>query len=560
MLVMLALWGCTDKVDDTDATPEDTASNEPVDEDGDGYTTEDDCDDDDDDVFPGAEEVCNDRDDDCDGAIDDDDDDLVEYTWYWDEDGDEYGGEAFTACELPAGASHLGGDCDDANADIHPEATEVCNERDDDCDDLIDQDDDSFDTSTLTTWYADGDNDGYGTSLSTQDSCTQPGGFVSQSGDCDDGDPDVNPTTPWYEDADGDGYGESGGTATTACEQPLGFERSDDDCDDDDASVNPGADEVCDGLDNDCDGAVAADEVDDDGDGWVVCEVDAFGWDAGEIEGGEDCDDLTDTTYPGASELCSDGVDQDCDGNADCDDGDCTEQCSEDCSDGVDNDADGYADCEDDECVAELNCIEDCEDGIDNDADGATDCLDDECWGEEACGDELWVVSAETDWDFAGVAWGDLWAAYGYSTAVNYLYGSVYVYGYKIDGSDSFTCSGELFGYSYGGGRDVGGWSFRETNSYGYAFDWAPTEGDGVQWGPSGCDATLPASVMTFAPTAFTIYRTQDDGSYYAQYDSWAAANTYSYVKYFYGYSVYIDRMQSGSSNRPVTWYGYYAP
>jgi len=585
----MAVVACTDKGADTQGEAPDTSAPAPVDDDGDGFTTADDCDDDDDDVFPGAEEVCNEVDDDCDGLIDDDDDDLVEYVWYWDDDSDEFGGEAFMACELPIGATHIGGDCDDDDDAVHPDASEVCNGWDDDCDGDVDSDDANFDTSSLTTWYADGDNDTYGTSLDTITACDQPGGYVDQPGDCDDGDAEVNPTTAWYTDADRDGYGEEGGTPTNACEQPLGMERSTDDCNDDDSSVHPGADELCDGLDNDCDGAAAEDEVDDDGDGWVLCDVHTLGWDAGAIEGGGDCDDADTSTYPDAPETCDDGLDHDCDTLADCDDGDCTEACSEDCGDGVDNDADAYVDCEDDECVGvpvciedcedgadndadgytdcadddcdgEAVCIEDCEDGADNDADGNADCLDDECWGEEACSDEIWVMSAETDWDFAGVAWGNLWAAYGYNEAVTYSYGSVYVYGYKIDGSDSFTCSGELFGYSYGATRDVGGWSFNSTNSYGYGFDFAPTDGDGVEWGPAGCEATLPASVITFSPRAFVMYRTQDDGSYYAQYDSWANAATYDYAYYFYGYSVYIDRMQNGSSNRPVTWSGYYTP
>lgn len=56
-------------------------------------------------------------------------------------------------------------------------------------------------------------------------------------------------------DADGDGYADKV------------------DCDDSNPAVYPGATELCDGLDTDCDGAVPSDEVDQDGDGYVVCGV-----------------------------------------------------------------------------------------------------------------------------------------------------------------------------------------------------------------------------------------------------------------------------------------------
>ena len=75
------------------------------------------------------------------------------------------------------------------------------------------------------------------------------------------------------------------------------------DCDDDDPDVFPGAEEVCDGLDNDCDGVVADDEVDEDGDGWSTCDG--------------DCDDADAGANPDAEEICDNAVDEDCDGVAD---------------------------------------------------------------------------------------------------------------------------------------------------------------------------------------------------------------------------------------------------
>ena len=88
-----------------------------------------------------------------------------------------------------------------------------------------------------------------------------------------------------------------------------GWNLCDGDCDDQHASVHPGADEVCDGLDNDCDGAVLPEEADADNDGFVPCTG--------------DCDDSQDTVNPQAREHCEDSLDNDCDGLVDRDDGDC---------------------------------------------------------------------------------------------------------------------------------------------------------------------------------------------------------------------------------------------
>ena len=82
-------------------------------------------------------------------------------------------------------------------------------------------------------------------------------------------------------DLDGDGY------------------LSDEDCDDSDVLINPSAEEICDGLDNNCDGIVLPTETDTDGDGYRICNG--------------DCDDENANAYPGQVEIC-DGADNDCDG------------------------------------------------------------------------------------------------------------------------------------------------------------------------------------------------------------------------------------------------------
>ena len=100
--------------------------------DGDGYPLDEDCDDGDPSVSPAAEELCNGIDDDCDGVVD------PEVDWFADEDGDGWGAGGGSDCEPPAGSVDRGGDCDDADPAVNPDASEVCNGIDDDCDGEID--------------------------------------------------------------------------------------------------------------------------------------------------------------------------------------------------------------------------------------------------------------------------------------------------------------------------------------------------------------------------------------------------------------------------------------
>jgi len=100
-----------------------------TDKDNDGYWTPDDCDDNDPEVHPGAIEVCNGYDDDCNGIADVNDAvDAVPY--YKDGDGDGYGdplGEVAT-CSRPPGFVDEGTDCDDADPATNPGAAEICND------------------------------------------------------------------------------------------------------------------------------------------------------------------------------------------------------------------------------------------------------------------------------------------------------------------------------------------------------------------------------------------------------------------------------------------------
>jgi hypothetical protein len=158
----------------------------PVDADGDGVPEGDDCDDTDPSVFPGADERCNGVDDDCDDEVDE----GALSTFYSDEDEDGYGDPDHPeqGCEPPDGAVTDASDCDDEDAAVNPEADEICNERDDDCDGDIDEDGD-------IPLYADADGDGWGDSSITASGCPEPG-WTDQPGDCDDGDADAHPGMP----------------------------------------------------------------------------------------------------------------------------------------------------------------------------------------------------------------------------------------------------------------------------------------------------------------------------------------------------------------------------
>ena len=104
-------------------------------------------------------------------------------------------------------------------------------------------------------WYVDNDGDGYGGNSSIT-SCSQPSGYVNNNHDLDDNDPSITDVRPWYRDADGDQYGTSSNVIYQTYPSSGYVDRAGD-CNDNNSSVNPGATEICgDGLDNDCNGQV----------------------------------------------------------------------------------------------------------------------------------------------------------------------------------------------------------------------------------------------------------------------------------------------------------------
>ena len=359
---------------------------------GAGYVTDNtDCNDTDNNIYPTAVEVCNYIDDNCDTNTDE----GVTTTYYEDADGDGYGNTSNTIqeCGLLVGYSENGLDCNDTEANINPEAIEVCNTIDDNCDGETDE-------FVTTTFFADNDGDGFGDASNTADACEQPTGFVANAEDCDD-------ATLTYEDVDGDGYGNSN---IIAC----GVLTSDD-CDDAVATTYPGASEACNEVDDDCNGIVDNDIVftdyfaDTDGDGYGsgVATSSCSNLGAGYVTDNTDCNDTQSTISPSALETCN-GIDDDCNEAVD---------------NGVvfidyyaDNDSDGYGagiatnscsdlgagyvtdntDCDDANASVSPVGIEVCGNGIDENCDGSDEsCAVFGCTDNNACN----YNSAATDED-----------------------------------------------------------------------------------------------------------------------------------------------------------------
>lgn len=188
----LALWvaGCSGGKDGSSSDAE-------TDADGDGVPASEDCDDSDATVYPGAEEACDGKDNDCDGATDLADADVVGVeSAPIDSDGDGYGEAGrsadFCAGSPPANVADNADDCDDRDDTINPEGNEICDGEDNDCDGLVDGDDP--DAVAIPTWAPDVDGDGYGDAAAGFRSCENPGeGYAENALDCDDSDPTIHP-------------------------------------------------------------------------------------------------------------------------------------------------------------------------------------------------------------------------------------------------------------------------------------------------------------------------------------------------------------------------------
>ena len=193
-------------------------------------------------------------------------------------------------------------------------------------------------------------------------------------------------------DADGDGWCATGGG--------CGAGMSEGDCDDDEPTVHPGAEELCDGQDTDCDGQLPADEVDADGDGWLVC--------------GQDCAGQDPSVHPGAAEVCN-GLDDDCDGEVDNGDdakpfwpdqdgdghGDPEGEPAWSCEDAVPGHAPDPHDCDDSDAAVSPSAFEQACNELDDDCNPSTGDLTDldgDAWTPCDCEDgNLWIACGDCD-------------------------------------------------------------------------------------------------------------------------------------------------------------------
>ena len=414
-----------------------------------------DCDDSDNAIHSGATEVCtNAEDDDCDGQ---DTFDEPMCSPVVDRDGDGFcpmgvdlngdGNCVSSAAEMTSAS-----DCDDTRVTVNPDQDENCGDgRDNDCDGDVDTAD-----STCRN-DVDADDDGFcplGTDVNDDGDCMDAGENVG--GDCDDSDPLANSGATevctdgsdndcdgdadfmddmcvGFEDEDGDGYCPAGQDmdGDGSCVDP-GEEGGLVDCNDAEPTINPGAPERClEAVDADCDGNMGIADTDcggfrdSDGDGYCFRGRDMDGdgscVDPGEADVASDCRDDLPAVNPDATELCTDGLDNDCDGSTDaydplcsmdyldhdgdfwCEvgedlntDGDCSDPgeqggpadaapmdptiypgAPENCIDGKDNDQDGTIDRDDDECTSDVDADGDGWCPLGQDLNGDGDCNDD---------------------------------------------------------------------------------------------------------------------------------------------------------------------------------------
>ena len=335
MLIYAILWGCGEPEKEVEPSAE--QGDILVDADGDGFLSDEDCDDNDGNIFPSAEEICDGFDNNCNGQADED----VQSTFYADSDGDGFGSQIITtqSCESPEGFVQQGTDCDDTDNLTFPGATEICDNKDNDCNSEIDE-------GLSITFFVDSDGDGFGDDNNQVEACQPEFGISQIAGDCDDSTADISPIASeicddidnncneevdegvlltFYLDSDEDGYGDPE-HPQEACSAPEGTVDNNEDCNDLETLAHPNFFEICDGVDNNCDNQVDEDSALDT----VAFYADFDGDEHGDpnnityacstpenhVTTNDDCNDSNNSIYPNANEIC-DGEDNDCDDETD---------------------------------------------------------------------------------------------------------------------------------------------------------------------------------------------------------------------------------------------------
>jgi hypothetical protein len=297
-----------------------------------------DCNDNNANVNINATEICNTFDDDCDGLINEG---LAITTYYLDNDGDGFGNPSISqnSCTPLSGYVTNNTDCNDSNAQVKPGATEICNLIDDNCNGQINE------GLIFVNYYIDSDLDGYGAGTATN-SCTPIfGNYVTNNLDCNNNNANIRPNASevcnsiddncnilideglqfinYYLDTDGDGFG--AGTALNSCSNPgSSYSTSNTDCNNNNPNISPNAIEICNGIDDNCNTLVddglsfTTFYLDDDHDGYYLstltaCISPGSSYTSNGIVLG-DCNNFDPNINAGASEICGNAIDENCDG------------------------------------------------------------------------------------------------------------------------------------------------------------------------------------------------------------------------------------------------------
>ncbi len=300
-----------------------------------------DCNDNNINIYPGQAETCDNIDNNCNNQIDE----GVKSTFYQDSDNDNFGDNSviLESCSMPQGYTTDNTDCNDNNLNINPSATETCDNIDNNCNNQIDE-------GVKSTFYQDSDNDNYGNALITTQACSTPLDYVADNTDCNDASPNINPgatetcdnidnncnnqidennicpATSYYCDADTDSFTSSipsGSCDTFDCIPAGCSDLQGTDCNDNNGAVKPGVNEVCNGLDDNCQNGIDEgvkstfyQDSDSDNYGNPLIITQACSAPLDYVADNTDCNDDNLNINPSATEIC-DSIDNNCNSQID---------------------------------------------------------------------------------------------------------------------------------------------------------------------------------------------------------------------------------------------------